>query len=84
MNAERVLNEEPGQHDDSIKSSKVLEINPEHALFKALQNVSSDEELRGYGSLLYDEAMLLQGYDIEDKAGFVSKLNELLIKAVNA
>ncbi|MDY6391220.1 MAG: molecular chaperone HtpG [Bacilli bacterium] len=84
MNAERVLNEEPGQHDDSIKSSKVLEINPEHALFKALQNVSSDEELRGYGRLLYDEAMLLQGYEIEDKAGFVSKLNELLIKAVNA
>ena len=40
-----------------------------------------DEAVKGYGSLLYDEAMLLQGYDIEDKAGFVAKLNELLINA---
>ena len=84
MNAERVLSEEPGTKDQSIKSSKVLEINPEHALFKALTDISSDEELRSYGGLLYDEAMLLQGYDIEDKAAFVAKLNDLLIKAAKA
>ena len=84
MNAERVLNEEPGEHDENIKSSKVLEINPDHALFKALSDVSSDEEVKSYASILYDEAMLLQGYEIEDKAGFVGKLNELLIKAAKA
>ena len=84
MNAERVLNEEPGGNTEGMKSSKVLEINPEHEIFKALQTISSDEEMKGYGSLLYDEAMLLQGYDIEDKAGFVRKLNDLFVKATKA
>ncbi|MCR5347995.1 MAG: molecular chaperone HtpG [Bacilli bacterium] len=83
MNAERVFNEEPGAPSD-VKSTKVLEINPDHDLFKALCEVSSDEEVAGYGSLLYDEAMLLQGFEIEDKAGFVKKLNTLLVKAWKA
>ncbi len=83
MNAERVINEEPGQKEN-LKSTKVLEINPDHELFKALADVSSDEQIKDYGSVLYDEAMLLQGYDIEDKAEFVKKLNSLLIKAAKA
>lgn len=83
MNAERVINEEPGQKEN-LKSTKVLEINPDHELFKALADVSSDEQIKDYGSVLYDEAMLLQGYDIEDKAEFVKKLNSLLIKASKA
>ena len=81
MNAERVLNEEPGDHKENIKSSKVLEINPNHELWGALSEVSSDEEMKGYASILYDEAMLLQGYEIDDKADFVKKLNDLLVKA---
>ncbi len=83
MNAERVLNEEPGEHED-VKSSKVLEINPSHELFTALANLSSDEEVKDLASVLYDEAMLLQGYEVEDKAGFVRKLNAILVKATKA
>ena len=83
MNAERVLNEEPGEHED-VKSSKVLEINPNHEIFAALTSLSSDEEVKNLASVLYDEAMLLQGYDVEDKAGFVAKLNALLVKATKA
>ena len=83
MNAERVLNEEPGEHED-VKSSKVLEINPNHEIFAALTSLSSDEEVKNLASVLYDEAMLLQGYDVEDKAGFIAKLNALLVKATKA
>lgn len=83
MNAERVLNEEPGGHED-VKSSKVLEINPSHELFTAIASLSSDEEVKNLASILYDEAMLLQGYEVEDKAGFVTKLNALLVKATKA
>ena len=84
MNAERVLNEEPGEHTDEVRSSKVLEINPDHDLFKALSTLTSDEDIKNLASILYDEAMLLQGYEIEDKATFVQKLNTLLIKASKA
>lgn len=82
MNAERVIKEEPGEVKEDIKSTKVLEINPDHALFKGLATIENDEEAKSYGSLLYDEAMLLQGYDIEDKAAFVAKLNDLMVKAM--
>lgn len=35
-------------------------------------------DISKYASLLYDEAMLLEGYDIKDKAQFVNNLNSLL------
>ena len=82
MNAERVLKEEPGEGKEDIKSTKVLEINPDHALFTSLASIEDDEQAKSLGSVLYDEAMLLQGYEIEDKAGFVAKINELMVKAM--
>ena len=82
MNAERVLKEEPGEGKEGIKSTKVLEINPDHALFASLASIEDDEQAKSLGSVLYDEAMLLQGYEIEDKAGFVAKINELMVKAM--
>ncbi len=81
MNAERVINEEPGEHDDGPKSSKVLELNPDHDLIKAIVALEGDDAVKNYASLLYDEAMLMQGYAIEDKADFVAKLNSILIQS---
>ena len=87
--AENVLDEESklqgGYTDENApKATKVLEINPNHELFKALQTLKdNDEEIKKYGSLLYDEAMMLEGFEIKDKKEFVNKLNELMIKALN-
>ena len=83
MNAERIINEEPGEKNEEMKSSKVLEINPDHDLWKAVAGLGDDEQIKDYASILYDEAMLLQGYDIEDKATFVRKLNALFVKAAS-
>ncbi len=80
MNAERVINEEPGEHTDEIKASKILELNPDHDLIQAIVSLEGDDSVKDYASLLYDEAMLMQGYAIEDKADFVAKLNSILIK----
>ena len=86
---ENVLDEESklqgGYTDENApKATKVLEINPNHELFKALQTLKdNDEEIKKYGSLLYDEAMMLEGFEIKDKKEFVNKLNELMIKALN-
>ena len=89
LNMENVLDEESklqgGYTDENApKATKVLEINPNHELFKALQTLKdNDEEIKKYGSLLYDEAMMLEGFEIKDKKEFVNKLNELMIKALN-
>ena len=80
LNMEKVLQDQPNANEE-VKAVKVLEINPNHKLFKSIKNLESDDELvKKYGSLLYDEAMLLEGYDIEDKASFIRNLNDLMFK----
>ena len=84
LEMEKTLNEEFGEDDkDKAKAIKILEINPEHQLFQALVTIQDNDELvKEYASILYDEAMLLEGRDIENKAEFVKKLNTLLLKAL--
>lgn len=84
LNMERILKDqrEARKEDElpDMKANKVLEINPHHELFKALSNVEDEEVIKKYAKLFYDEAMLLEGIEIEDKAAFVSNLNSLLTK----
>lgn len=79
LNIEHVMNEQDPTGEDQVKAIKVLEINPDHTLFKTISsNKESGKDISKYASLLYDEAMLLEGYDIKDKAQFVNNLNSLL------
>lgn len=83
LSMEKTLNEQPGlEKGQEVKSSKVLEINPDHDLFKALTNIKDDEEAKNYASILYDEALMLEGFEIKDKKEFVKKLNDLMIKSI--
>ena len=81
LNMEHVLNENPNL-EEKVKAQKVLQINPDHALFTAISNLTSDEDIQKYGKLLYEEALILQGFDISDKQEFVKNLNELMIKSI--
>ncbi len=86
LNMEHVINDtQPGHkdEDEKAKAAKVLEINPDHDLFKAIKTLDNDDDIKKYGALLYDEAMLLEGYDVTDKKAFVTNLNDLMLKAVN-
>ena len=81
LEMEKTLNEQPG-NEEKVKAKKVLEINPEHDLFKAFAAIQDQDDLvKEYASVLYDEAMLLEGREITNKKEFVRKLNELMIKA---
>lgn len=81
MNMQRVLSEQPNQEGEQAPSAvKVLEINPNHPLFQTI-STCNDEETQKYATLLYDEALLLEGFDIEDKRSFVENLNNLMMKS---
>ena len=81
LEMEKTLNEQPGV-EDNVKASKVLELNPDHELFKAFASIQDDDELvKEYASLLYDEAMLLEGREIANKQEFIKKINSLFSKA---
>ena len=82
LEMEKTLNEQPG-NKEQVKAQKVLEINPNHELFTALADIQDNDDLvKEYASVLYDEAMLLQGREISNRAEFVKKINSLFSKAI--
>ena len=82
LEMEKTLNEQPGA-EESVKAQKILELNPNHSLFEVFAKIQNDDELvKNYASVLYEEAMLLEGREIVDKKAFVDKINELFVKAM--
>ena len=83
LNMEHVLNSEPDHKDEEekAKSVKVLEINPDHPLFAAISKLTDDVEIKKASSVLYDEAMMLEGFEVEDRQAFIKNLNDLMLKA---
>ena len=71
---EKVLNAMPAQ--EKIKAQRVLELNPSHPIFTRLCGLfeTDKEKLSLYASLLYDQALLIEGIALEDPAGFVQKV----------
>ena len=59
------------------KAQPVLELNPEHALVKKLHDLS-DDALNDWGMLLFEQAALAAGNQLEDSAEFVKRVNRLL------
>lgn len=57
----------------------VLEVNPEHAMLKRMDQEVDEDRFGDWVSLLYDQAMLAEGGTLEDGAGFVRRLNEMLL-----
>jgi len=84
MNMANVLRKEQearNEEGEGIEASKVLQINPDHPLFEAIKDVTAKEEVDTLASVLYDEAMILEGFEIDDKASFIKNLNALMLKA---
>ncbi len=62
---------------DAPPSQPILEINPGHALVKRLK--PDDPALADWAALLFDQALLAEGGQLEDPAGFVKRSNALLL-----
>ncbi|HJR69643.1 MAG TPA: molecular chaperone HtpG [Gammaproteobacteria bacterium] len=55
-----------------------LELNPEHALVKRLDRESDPKRFEQLALLLFEQAVLAEGRQLDDPAAFVARLNELL------
>ena len=60
-------------------SKPVLEINPDHPIVKKLDAEKSKKKFADWSDILFDQAMLAEGGQLEDPAGFVAKLNDMLV-----
>ena len=76
-NLERIL-KQAGQDVPDMKP--ILEINPDHELIQRLVKMRSKEKIEDFASILFDQAVLAEGALPEDPAGFVRKINALLVK----
>lgn len=56
-----------------------LEINPTHPLLKRMEAETDDERFAEWSSVLLDQAILAEGGQLEDPAGFVNRLNKLML-----
>ena len=63
------------------ESKPVLEVNLDHLLLKQVSAVESDQEFKDWAELLYEQAVLAEGGQLDDPAGFVQRVNRLMLKA---
>ena len=61
------------------ESKPILEINPNHPLVQRLKY--EDAKLADWSHLLFDQAQLAEGGQLDDPAAFVRRVNELLLDA---
>lgn len=66
-------------HDVPL-SKPSLEINPEHALVKRLRGEQDSERFAAWSRLLFEQAMLTQGAQLDDPTAFVKRLNSILVE----
>ncbi|MGA8051410.1 MAG: molecular chaperone HtpG [Burkholderiales bacterium] len=59
------------------QAKPILEINPQHAMVKRLK--PEDARFADWANLLFDQALLAEGGQLEDPAGFVRRSNELML-----
>jgi molecular chaperone HtpG len=62
------------------RSKPVLEINPTHPLVMRMKEHQDEARFTDWTMLLFDQAVLAEGGQLEDPARFVSRLNELMIE----
>ena len=59
------------------ETKPILEINPEHPLLRKLKY--DDKQFDEWAHLLFDQAMLAEGGQLNDPAGFVKRMNQMLL-----
>ncbi|MEO1879211.1 MAG: molecular chaperone HtpG [Methylococcales bacterium] len=81
LNMERIM-KEAGQSMNMMGmggSKPIFEINPTHALVTSIKNEQDDERFSDITNVLFDQAILSEGGQLDDPAAFVHKLNGLLL-----
>ncbi|MDU4959217.1 MAG: molecular chaperone HtpG [Sporomusaceae bacterium] len=84
LSMEQILAE---MNNSMFKAKRILEINPDHELFSSLKrlhaNGAASEDFKDYCSLLYDQALLIEGITPTDPVSFANKVAKLMARGEN-
>jgi len=75
-NLERIL-KQAGQKVSATKP--ILELNPAHPLVEKLKGEKDSDRFTDLTFILFDQALLAEGGQLDDPAAFVTRLNQLLL-----
>jgi len=82
FNMEQLLR---GVNQPTARAKKILELNPKHKLFQIMEKLFNKDkdspELKNCSEVLFNQAALIEGYELENPVEFSKHLGELLIKA---
>lgn len=62
----------------------ILEVNPKHPLVERLKQTQDDASFSDLAHVLYDQAMLSEGGELDDPAIFVRRVNRLIVEGLAA
>ncbi|PPK52117.1 molecular chaperone HtpG [Marinobacter persicus] len=65
------------------ESKPIFEINVDHPLVQRLEREEGDERFNELSAVLFDQATLASGEQLEDPGAYVSRLNRLLLEMAN-
>jgi molecular chaperone HtpG len=77
---EKVLNAMPT--GEKVKAERILEINADHGILNALKKAFEKDKdaVKNYASILYDQALLMEGLPIDDPVAFSNAVCSLIEK----
>jgi|TARA_B110000438_G_scaffold101177_1_gene100113 molecular chaperone HtpG len=67
---------------DMPQIKPILEINPSHEIVEKLKAKTKQKSFDDVALLLYEQALIQEGVKLEDPAGFVERLNSVLVESL--
>ncbi|WP_373001336.1 molecular chaperone HtpG [Sulfurimonas sp.] len=71
-----------GQDTGAPAPAPILQINPKHELILKLKDATDQNLINDAAHVLFDQAKLFDGIELDDTAGFISRLNRIITKAL--
>jgi len=65
------------------ESKPIFEINPDHPLLEKLDKEADEERFKDLVAILFDQASLADGRQLDNPGDFSSRLNKLLLELTN-
>ena len=80
LEMEKLLNSMPNEEGRQIKAHQVLEINGDHPIFETLCKAYKEdqEKAKDYINILYVQALLIEGFAVEDPITYCNAVCELM------
>jgi molecular chaperone HtpG len=69
---------------DAPQTKPIMEINLTHPLLQRLEKEADEERFSDLSKVLFDQAQLAEGGQLDDPAAFVRRLNSLMLKLAEA